>query len=356
MKNPGYIITTEEDAKVNFLLKAHKSSDNDNAPFISISVLTIDNDFKFKYLLEDENYVQSYEYRSSEITLTPNKMGYLVLCLNLHQDWIGNFELEIHSDVKLKNIRETSKGLLKFNNEQRIAGEFTENSGGHYDNPSFLFNPCYIIHIENSKSKEVEKFLVELLLSDKDHPTSLYLFNTPKTSLCDMTTQEIQKGEFNPAFLYELNSLFRRLNPGQYLLVPSTLNTINFPINFELKLSSNHRFKAMKTADEEYQLNFDATLEERMKHSCSFFLREKTKVLIVINPGYKEMDLTVVLTNKSKNKEPLNEKIHLKDIYFHKALALEGVDDEYELRFSSTAAAKFQLSIYAKENDSIEMR
>ncbi len=68
------------------------------------------------------------------------------------------------------------------------------------------------------------------------------------------------------------------------------------------------------------------------------------------------MDLTVILTNKSKNSESLNEKIHLKDIYFHKALTLEGVDNEYELKFNSTAAAKFQLSIYARENDSIEMK
>lgn len=356
MKNPGYIITTEEDAKVNFLLKAHKSSDNDNAPFISISVLTIDNDFKFKYLLEDENYVQSYEYRSSEITLTPNKMGYLVLCLNLHQDWIGNFELEIMSDVKLKSIRETSKGLLKFHNEQRITGEFVKNSGGHYDNPSFLFNPCYIIHIENNKSKEVERFLAEMFLSAPEHPFSLYLFNTGKTSLSDMTTQEIQKGEFNPAFLYELNSLFSRLNSGQYLLVPSTLQTTEFPINFELKLTSNHRFKAMKTADEEFNLNFNISLQNKMDHSCSFILREKTKILIVISPEYQEMDLTVVLTDKTANTNALNEKIHLKDIYFHKALTLEGVNNQYELKFKSTTSTNFQLSIYAREHDSIEMK
>lgn len=67
----------------------------------------------------------------------------------------------------------------------------------------------------------------ELVFDSKDIPCSMYLYNTPKQSLFEFDQSEIQNGEYNPAFLYEINSLYKVVPPGRYLLVPSTLTPLD---------------------------------------------------------------------------------------------------------------------------------
>lgn len=355
MKNPGYIIQTDEDAKVNLTLRAVKTVQDTSVPFISLTVLKIDDDFKFKYLLEDENYIQSYEYNVADVTLQSNTMGYLVLCLNLHQDWIGNFELEIVSDVKLKTIRDTNKGVLKMNNEQRMVGEFASGSGGHFSSPSFLFNPAYIVTLENFKDKACEKIFIELILSDSEHPASLYLFSTTKTSLLELTNDEIQSAEFNPAFLYETNSLFKRLKPGQYLVVPSTLHQIEFPSSFELKFFSDERFKIAKAPTELFGFTYVFNVQRQTDYSLRFLLIRSTKLMLIVKPETQNVDVGLNLTNESLNSVTFSQKRKAGDGFIHKALQLNGKNQTFNWSVMTNIPTNMLIEVYVKDADAIKI-
>ena len=54
---------------------------------------------------------------------------------------------------------------------------------------------------------------------------------------------EIQNADYNPAFLYEVNSFFKRVTPGRYLVVPSTLHTLNKEIKYQLKFHCSSKMK-----------------------------------------------------------------------------------------------------------------
>ncbi len=177
MKNPGFILNIEEETEVKFTLTAHKQNEV-SEPYLAVSVLKIMNDFKFKFILED-NYLQGYSYQAEEITLQPSTNGYLVLCYNLLETWQGPFVLNIQSDKKIHGIRDNFKGILKLPHELKpITGTIAVNSGGHINNSSFLFNPTYQIIIEQSKSHMPFILFIELNCDSKDVPCSLYFYNT----------------------------------------------------------------------------------------------------------------------------------------------------------------------------------
>lgn len=355
MKNPGYLIQTDEETKVNFTLKAIKSANDTSIPFISLTILKIDDDFKFKYLLEDENYIQSHEYNVMDINLQPNSMGYLVLCLNLHQDWIGNFELEILSDGKIKTIRDTNKGVLKFNNEQRMLGGFVSGAGGHFNSSSFLFNPTYILTIDPFKDKIAEKIFMELILSDAEHPASIYLFNTNKTSLFDMGSEEIQTPEFNPAFLYEVNSLFKRLKPGQYLVVPSTLNPLEFATNFEFKFSSDERFRITKSTQELFDLRFAFAVQRQTEYNFKFMVTKSTIILFIVKPESANVDVGLNLNNESSNSVVFSQRRKTGDGFIHKMMQVGGQNQVYKWSVLTNILTNMSIEIHVKDKEAIKV-
>ena len=213
MKNPGFIIHPNEITDCKFILQANKLVNNQKIPYLAISVIKILKDFKFKLILE-ENYLAGYKYKSEEITLKPNIFGYLILCYNLSKEWEGSFEFTVLSDKKLKSIKDNSKGLLKLHYDKQLKGSIRENAGGHLNVPNYLFNPAYTLTIEPHHNKEIEVF-IELILDSKDIPCSLYFYsNVPKLSLIDFNENELENAEYNPAFLYEVNSLYKKLKPG----------------------------------------------------------------------------------------------------------------------------------------------
>lgn len=54
-------------------------------------------------------------------------------------------------------------------------------------------------------------------------PISLYLIPTSKQWIYELTEIELINADFNPAFLYEVNSLYKHDNADSYLVIPSTL-------------------------------------------------------------------------------------------------------------------------------------
>ncbi len=54
--------------------------------------------------------------------------------------------------------------------------------------------------------------MIELSLNNKEIPCSIYLFDTLKSSLFDLTKEELLSGDYNPAFLYELNSIYKSVS------------------------------------------------------------------------------------------------------------------------------------------------
>ena len=76
------------------------------------------------------------------------------------------------------------------------------------------------------------ELFIELIFGSKKIPCSIYFYNTPKTSLFELSNLELSNAEYNPAFLYEINSLYKNIRPGRYLIVPSTLEPIDKMITF----------------------------------------------------------------------------------------------------------------------------
>lgn len=103
MKNPGFVINVDEETEVKFSLKASKSMEKE--PLLTICVIEIMDDFKFKFLI-DGKAQPGYVYDTEDMLLCPNMFGYLVLCFNLSDYWEGSFELTISSDKKIKSVRD----------------------------------------------------------------------------------------------------------------------------------------------------------------------------------------------------------------------------------------------------------
>lgn len=54
MKNPGFVVQVEEESELKFILKANKTA-SEKEPYLAICVIEILDDFKFKFLVDD-NY------------------------------------------------------------------------------------------------------------------------------------------------------------------------------------------------------------------------------------------------------------------------------------------------------------
>ena len=65
---------------------------------VSICVFEILDNYKFRIILEDDHYAgKSWGYFTEELQLTPNKHGYLFLCINFDRGAEGTFKFNIMS-------------------------------------------------------------------------------------------------------------------------------------------------------------------------------------------------------------------------------------------------------------------
>ena len=352
MKNPGFIIHPSEITDCKFILQANKPMNNNKIPYLAISVIKILKDFKFKLILE-ENYLLGYKYQSEELTIKPNIFGYLILCYNLSKEWEGSFEFTVLSDKKLKSIKDNNKGILKLHYEKQFKGFIRENSGGHLNVPNFLFNSAFILTIDPNNNKETEIF-IELILNSKDIPCSLYFYNNiPKMSLLDFNENELENAEYNPAFLYEINSLYKKLKPGHYFIIPSTLHPVKSNISFKLNISSNHKFKLNQVPYINFEQNYVIDIDMCKEHIIKFNLLKSTKVLLTVLPNLTDIEAQIFINNNSLDMSIYEKKIFIKNNFFHKVFVLDNVNSVYSITSFFNKMTPFKIELFSSVANAI---
>jgi hypothetical protein len=92
-------------------------------PSVSICVFEIMEDFKFRIVLEDDNYAgRAWGFFTEEFELLPNSLGYLILCINYDRGIEGNFRFTFMSEQPLvEAIRDFNEVFYKKNTEQYVG-------------------------------------------------------------------------------------------------------------------------------------------------------------------------------------------------------------------------------------------
>lgn len=111
-KNPGAVFAVNDLTEVAATLSVVHNGSEQN--YVALSLLAIEDDFTFKYIIEDENYLNNPRVQIGPVTLKPNRFGYLILVLNLKTQVLMNYELEIRSSLPLKYCRENKKSILNY--------------------------------------------------------------------------------------------------------------------------------------------------------------------------------------------------------------------------------------------------
>ena len=105
------------------------------------------------------------------------------------------------------------------------------------------------------------------MVNSKDSPCSIYLIETPKSGLQDLSALEIQSADYNPAFLYEINGFSKRVSRTGYLLVPTTLSRAEREIEFIFNVQSDQRFRLIKCPMLSYSKRKTAEINTSSQHS-----------------------------------------------------------------------------------------
>lgn len=353
MKNPGFVIRSEEQSEFKFRLILSKHTGNSALPYICISVFEIRDDFTFTTIIEDEDYVQGTEFTTEHLILKPNTYGYLVLCLTLEQNYQGSFDLEVISESKLKSFHDNRNGLLQFPYQEKFLGEISALSGGHISNPSFLLNDGYYIVFEDFKKED--KFFVEIVTGNTTMPVSIYLISSTKQSLIELSEIDINNYEYNAAFLYEVNSIFKPVVYSKYLIVPSSLKTLTESIEYELKVQSTCRFKLGRVTAPVFKDSFIIQQNENSENEVKFTLHQPDKVLVIVQPELKNIHMQMIITNKTTGSQIFQSYSSLQDGYIFKYLELFQQNHVFSLQIITNKQVPYSIKIYSMVENNIQI-
>ena len=350
MKNPGFVLTVDEETEVKFKLSV---GGNPNiVPYIALSLYEILDDFSFSTLIEDENYDQTMAVVTDSVVINPNIHGYLVLCLCLEPSFNGQFELEIRSQVSLKSIMDTRGGILQMPYQEKMTGDLLAQSGGHINSPSFLLNSGYLIQfIDFKKSKD--SFFAEISTTNITDPISLYLVPTDKVRIYELSDIELSNADFNSAFLYEINSIYRPIEYPSYMLIPSTLEDLTKPLNYELKFQSTSKYRISKIPAPVFAHKFQFKETKTASFTIRFKLNSPSKVLFVVKLEMPEVHLQMSVANRSLQVQLFECYTMVKDGFMFKALDLASVGHEHCLQVLSNKPTAYSIQIYATTPNSI---
>ena len=344
MKNPGFLVAVEEDTEVKFKLSPLK---NDKAPMplISIALYEIKDDFSFNALIEDENYQQTNCLVTEAVLLRPNLNGYLVVCICMDHNHNGQFELEIRSQVALKSIRDTRGGILQLPFQDKVSDELLPMSGGHITTSSFLLNAGYIVNFsELKRGKDV--FFAELVTSNQTDPVSLYLIATDKHYTHELSDLELAKADYNPAFLYEVNSIYRPIDASTLLLLPSTIQTLNKPLSYELKIQSSTKFTLTKTPAINFSESFIFKESKTTELSLRFVISEPTRMLIIIEPEVEDLTMQLSVIDQQTQINLLEYFGFVKENFVFKTLDVNTSGNMHLLHVLSSLPSPFLVRIF----------
>lgn len=344
MKNPGFVLVVDEDTEVKFKLSPYKN-DKIPLPFISMALYEIQDDFSFNPLIEDENYEQTNSLVTETVLLRPNLNGYLVICICMDHNHNGQFELEIRSQVALKSIRDTRGGILQLPFQDKVTGELLPMSGGHITTSSFLLNTGYIIHFNDYK-KGRDTLFAELVTSNQTDPVSLYLIATDKVRTHELTDLELANADYNSAFLYEVNSIYRSIDTNTYLILPSTLQTLNKPLNYELKVQCSAKFKLTKMPEINFSESFIFKESETTELSLRFIIAMPTRMLIIIEPEIENLTMQLSVVDQQTQINLLEYFGFVKEGFVFKTLDVNTSCNMHLLSVLSSRPSSFLVRIF----------
>lgn len=350
MKNPGFVFTLDDETEVK--LKLSVTGNPNPLPYIALSLFEILDDFSFSTLIEDENYEQNTTMVSESVIVKPNTHGYLVLCLCLEPSFNGQFELEIRSQISLKSIMDTRGGIMQMPYQEKMVGELLARSGGHINSSSFLLNSGYLIQFMDFK-KSKDAFFTEISTNNIADPISLYLIPTEKARIYDLSDIELTNADFNSAFLYEINSLYRTIEYPSYMLIPSTLQALTKPLNFELKFQSTSKYRITKIPAPVFADSFLFQEGATSDLMIRFRLTSPSKVLFVVQPETPEIHLQMSVANLSLQVQLFECYGMVKDGFMFKALDLAYAGHEHGLQILSNKPTAYVIRIYTTAPNSI---
>ena len=354
MKNPGFIIYLDEETDIKCLLSCKKKDmKEDDIPVLGINILKIKKNYKFENILED-NFKKCLDYETDEITLQKSELGYLIICFNVDKNFIGKTNLTILSNKNLKKIKDNKNGLENFKNEMKLSSKLKKGSGGHFNKPSFLFNPSFILKISNSQKIENKKIFSELFIQSKVKPCSLYLYNTDKTSIFDLTNKELNNAFYNPAFLYEFNSLNKKLTNGNYLIIPSTLNELENDLNFDLKIKSDLSFEFFESPFFNIKQNSKIEISDCNQYNLKFQLLKKCDIIFYLLPKQENLDIKFIFKNTNTNLNVFEENFLFTDNFWYKKISLQKIGNKFTLIVRSNKTSSYHFGIISNIDECIK--
>mgnify|MGYP003587120110 CR=1 FL=1 len=302
-KNPGLIFTLQEETELAIRLLTNWNPAN-GEPQFSICLLEILDDYSFRYLIEDGDYVTKEEILSETLVLKANKNGFMALVLNSTKVE-AKFQLELISNKPITQIRDNHIIAPEFAFQEKFFGENQRKSGGHSDAPTFLFNSAVSLKIQGQPNEEVTIYIT-LKFDNSKEPVSLYLIKSSKVSLLTLSEEELNRSEFVPGFLLETHSMYRRVRPGQYILTPSTLKPLENPTPFEMTIYSTAKIFLSKIEHPIYNGVLSTTFPQTSKGTMRLKAKVQTSMLVEIVVDRKTVKLEVVYHNQTENETVLN--------------------------------------------------
>lgn len=229
-KNPGLIFVLEEETEL--ACKLTCSWQRALPAAFSLCVLEILADYSFKAIIEDAEYAAVEEIVTETLVLKPNVNGFMVLALN-SSTVPATFRLEVTTNKPLGHVRDNRVLAPNFEHIEKFFGTAAPGGGGGPESPFFLLNASVLVSFESEAEKT--PFLV-LLRFESSTPVALHLIPAVRPLLADLSDEELHAGSSTPDFLAETHSLYAKVHPGNYFLVPSTSKPLPKSANYELAL------------------------------------------------------------------------------------------------------------------------
>lgn len=351
MYNPGVITRAEEETDIKFKLKSI-GKNSTSVPFISLCILLIKDDFTFELIWENELFEQVSEIVSDTLVIRPGRFGLLALALCLDPNYNGQWEIETTSSLEVKS-RVVNGDFLNLISKQRVLGELKIGCGGHLNSFHFLLNTAYKLVVSADSNPAAELF-IEITSPTSSTPVSIYLIPSNKDILLDLSQNELCSADFNPAFLYDFNSLYKTITAGTYIVVPSSVDKLNKVFDFELKISCSEKFSLSPLPSISLNLNVLKMTTETSESRLCFQIKKPAKILLLIQPEIVENNLVVSLIDRSLSQKIFEESTPLRLKYFITWVNLFDRTTIYDLVTQTRIATKTEISLFASETDLIK--
>lgn len=273
--NPGFVISLSSDSQVAF--NVHPLDLQEEKCIYKVILFELEDNLGVVSISEPESYSNCSDYESEVFYLTKNKNGYLIVLVPKFERLNGDFQIVIQSDKPLANIKSNQSGICSFAWKKNLIGQVKNYQGGNPKTYSFFLNKNFTISISQRPNSQTEELFVEVFVENYSKKyIGLYLLPLAhKSELLEMTFEELNSAYFTNNFLPECNSLFVRLKPGKYMIIPTTFDTLKeiYALNYRFKIHCTSQFTCKPSPD--FDLQQIIREEIREKREARFIMSVK---------------------------------------------------------------------------------